>query len=133
MKTPRFNNTNNGHPFLDNLSLVMYDLDGTLVESVPDLAIALDKTLLDMGMPAAGSPKPAYGLTSAVNYLGDNCPVSDVYGFCSGLYSYAANQEVYPLNQQILDRYVSQESGKKLKAQENPANVDPGLLPEPKD
>ncbi|MGI2029345.1 hypothetical protein ACTL6P_04220 [Endozoicomonas acroporae] len=47
----------NGHPFLNNLSLVMYDLDGTLVESVPDLAAALDKMLLDMGMPAAGKSK----------------------------------------------------------------------------
>lgn len=35
----------------------MYDLDGTLVESVPDLAAALDKMLLDMGMPAAGKSK----------------------------------------------------------------------------
>ena len=44
----------NGHPRLNNLSMVMYDLDGTLVESVPDLAAALDKMLIDMGMPIAG-------------------------------------------------------------------------------
>lgn len=34
--------------------LVMFDLDGTLVDSVPDLAVAIDKTLLLLGLPAAG-------------------------------------------------------------------------------
>jgi phosphoglycolate phosphatase len=34
--------------------LVMFDLDGTLVDSVPDLAAAIDKTLLVLGQPAAG-------------------------------------------------------------------------------
>ena len=35
----------------------MYDLDGTLVESVPDLAIALDKTLSELNIPAAKAEK----------------------------------------------------------------------------
>lgn len=34
--------------------LVMFDLDGTLVDSVPDLAAAIDQMLLDLGRPAAG-------------------------------------------------------------------------------
>lgn len=34
--------------------LVMFDLDGTLVDSVPDLAAAIDKTLLSLGLPVAG-------------------------------------------------------------------------------
>lgn len=34
--------------------LVMFDLDGTLVDSVPDLAAAIDRMLLLMGRPAAG-------------------------------------------------------------------------------
>jgi phosphoglycolate phosphatase len=34
--------------------LVMFDLDGTLVDSVPDLAAAVDKTLLVLGRPVAG-------------------------------------------------------------------------------
>ena len=34
--------------------LVMFDLDGTLVDSVPDLAAAVDQMLLGLGRPAAG-------------------------------------------------------------------------------
>ena len=34
--------------------LVMFDLDGTLVDSVPDLAAAVDRMLLQLGRPAAG-------------------------------------------------------------------------------
>ncbi|HAL67990.1 MAG TPA: phosphoglycolate phosphatase [Pseudomonas sp.] len=34
--------------------LVMFDLDGTLVDSVPDLAAAVDHMLLELGRPAAG-------------------------------------------------------------------------------
>ncbi|NWA11801.1 phosphoglycolate phosphatase [Pseudomonas gingeri] len=34
--------------------LVMFDLDGTLIDSVPDLATAVDKMLLTLGRPAAG-------------------------------------------------------------------------------
>ncbi|WP_375741185.1 phosphoglycolate phosphatase [Pseudomonas boanensis] len=34
--------------------LVMFDLDGTLVDSVPDLAAAIDRMLVALGRPAAG-------------------------------------------------------------------------------
>ena len=34
--------------------LVMFDLDGTLVDSVPDLAAAVDEMLLSLGRPLAG-------------------------------------------------------------------------------
>ena len=34
--------------------LVMFDLDGTLVDSVPDLAAAVDKALSGLGVPAVG-------------------------------------------------------------------------------
>ncbi|MDA8483870.1 phosphoglycolate phosphatase [Pseudomonas resinovorans] len=34
--------------------LVMFDLDGTLVDSVPDLAAAVDRMLVSLGRPAAG-------------------------------------------------------------------------------
>ena len=37
--------------------LIMFDLDGTLVDSVPDLAFAIDAMLLDMRRPFAGLNK----------------------------------------------------------------------------
>ncbi|WP_355661325.1 phosphoglycolate phosphatase [Halomonas salifodinae] len=45
------------HPSLDGITLVTFDLDGTLVDSVPDLAAAVDLTLADLVLPAAGEAK----------------------------------------------------------------------------
>jgi len=43
------------HGHLPNL--IGFDLDGTLVDSVPDLAAATDRMLLELGRPAAGEDK----------------------------------------------------------------------------
>ncbi|MEE4080703.1 phosphoglycolate phosphatase [Pseudomonas viridiflava] len=48
--------------------LIMFDLDGTLVDSVPDLAVAVDKMLLELGRPAAG-------LESVRAWVGNGAPV----------------------------------------------------------
>lgn len=37
--------------------LVMFDLDGTLIDSVPDLALAVDHMLIELGLPQAGVEK----------------------------------------------------------------------------
>ena len=37
--------------------LILFDLDGTLLDSVPDLAVATDHMLLQLGRPAAGVDK----------------------------------------------------------------------------
>ncbi len=48
--------------------LVMFDLDGTLIDSVPDLAAATDKMLLQLGRAPAGMQKVR-------NWVGNGAPV----------------------------------------------------------
>lgn len=48
--------------------LVMFDLDGTLIDSVPDLAAATDKMLLQLGRAPAGMEKVR-------NWVGNGAPV----------------------------------------------------------
>ncbi|MCI0508671.1 phosphoglycolate phosphatase [Chromohalobacter marismortui] len=42
------------HPALEGIRLVVFDLDGTLIDSVPDLAAAVDGALRDMMLPEVG-------------------------------------------------------------------------------
>lgn len=45
------------HPALTDIDLVVFDLDGTLIDSVPDLATAVDAMRADVGLPPAGPDK----------------------------------------------------------------------------
>ncbi|MGM0636826.1 MAG: phosphoglycolate phosphatase [Pseudomonadota bacterium] len=45
------------HPLLVGIQLVAFDLDGTLIDSVPDLALAVDAALVELGLPAAGEAR----------------------------------------------------------------------------
>ncbi|WP_163559431.1 phosphoglycolate phosphatase [Halomonas sp. NO4] len=45
------------HPILTGIRLITFDLDGTLVDSVPDLAVAVDAALSDLGLAPAGEAK----------------------------------------------------------------------------
>lgn len=42
---------------LASLGAVLFDLDGTLVDSVPDIAVAVDRMLLDLGRAPAGEAR----------------------------------------------------------------------------
>ncbi|MDX1399902.1 MAG: HAD hydrolase-like protein, partial [Oceanospirillum sp.] len=45
------------HPLLSDIQLLAFDLDGTLIDSVPDLADAIDQMLSQMERPKAGQEK----------------------------------------------------------------------------
>ncbi|SDM77457.1 phosphoglycolate phosphatase [Franzmannia pantelleriensis] len=45
------------HPLLQGVKLVAFDLDGTLVDSVPDLAAAVDAALADDGLSPRGEAR----------------------------------------------------------------------------
>ena len=48
--------------------LVMFDLDGTLIDSVPDLAVAVETMLLKLGRPPAG-------IESVRMWIGNGAPM----------------------------------------------------------
>jgi len=45
------------HPLLSQIQLLAFDLDGTLIDSVPDLADAVDQMLIELDRPRAGQDK----------------------------------------------------------------------------
>lgn len=51
---PRSTSTNAIHPALADIALVVFDLDGTLIDSAPDLAQAVDDTLAELDLAAPG-------------------------------------------------------------------------------
>lgn len=45
------------HRLLEGVALVAFDLDGTLIDSVPDLAVAVDASLIELGLEGAGEAR----------------------------------------------------------------------------
>ena len=58
--------------------LVMFDLDGTLIDSVPDLGAAVDKMLLKLGRPPAGVEAVRLWVGNGVRVLVRRALASDI-------------------------------------------------------
>ena len=52
-----------------NIRALAFDLDGTLVDSVPGLANALDQALNTLQLPAAGAPRVATWIGNGVDVM----------------------------------------------------------------
>lgn len=57
------------HPSASRYKGIIFDLDGTLVDSVPDLAIAIDRTLAEMGYRLAGETRVRHWLGNGASVL----------------------------------------------------------------
>ena len=64
---------------LKNPELVLIDLDGTLVDSVPDLAISVDKTMRDLGLPEHGEAKVRLWVGNGVERLVKRSLTEELY------------------------------------------------------
>ncbi len=91
-------------PISKNIQLIMFDLDGTLVDSAPGLTQAVDAMLVELGHPAAGIDKVRHwigrGALSLVQFaLADAkaCPVDNLTDTESSK-ALACYQKHYQLN-----------------------------------
>lgn len=67
------------HPLLTDIRLVAFDLDGTLVDSVPDMAAAVDAALIDVELPLAGEDKVRHWVGNGAKVLLERA-LEDVLG-----------------------------------------------------
>ncbi|MGB1272136.1 MAG: phosphoglycolate phosphatase, partial [Endozoicomonas sp.] len=65
--------------------LIMYDLDGTLVDSVPDLAVAIDKMLKGLGRTPAGEAKTRLWVGNGIPPLVKRALADDMKGYQPGV------------------------------------------------
>ena len=69
----------------EQLSLILYDLDGTLVDSVPDLAIAVDHMLQDLNLPIVGENKTRLWVGNGIPSLVRRALADDMAGDMPGV------------------------------------------------
>jgi phosphoglycolate phosphatase len=50
-------------------ALVLIDLDGTLVDTIPDIAFSIDRTLVELGRPAAGAERVGEWVGNGIEVL----------------------------------------------------------------
>lgn len=65
---------------LSGIRAVLFDLDGTLVDSVPDIAVAVDRLLADLGREPAGEARVRYWVGNGGRMLVRRALAFDVAG-----------------------------------------------------
>ena len=60
-----------------HIRAVLFDLDGTLIDSAPDLGAAADKMRTDRGLPALPLPQPSLGPSLRLAALDRLAPALD--------------------------------------------------------
>lgn len=99
---------------------ILFDLDGTLVDSIPDLAAAVDKLRSVIGLPPAGVEQVrlwiGQGARSLVgkaiaDYKGDDLPLDKAHQQFLGFYQEVASchSALYPGVEQCLQQLVKNE------------------------
>ncbi len=83
--------------------LVMIDVDGTLVDSVPDLAYCVDQMMISLGRPARGEEKVRHWVGNGVPRLVERALTGELDGFPSQ----QAFDKAYPI---FLDLYAQNSS-----------------------
>ncbi|GAA4651063.1 phosphoglycolate phosphatase [Kistimonas scapharcae] len=78
-------------------AVIMYDLDGTLVDSVPDLAWSIDQMLTQLGMPAAGEDKVRLWVGNGVPVMVKRALADDMDGDQPGRVDEALFEKGYAL------------------------------------
>jgi phosphoglycolate phosphatase len=86
--------------------LIMFDLDGTLVDSVPDLAFAVDAMLLDMGRPFAG-------LLKVEKWVGNGAAMLVKRALSDNVKPVELDKTVYDEAYALFLKYYQQVNGKK--------------------
>ena len=83
--------------------LVMIDVDGTLVDSVPDLAYCVDQMMISLGRPAIGEERVRHWVGNGVPRLVERALTGELDGFPSQ----QAFDKAYPI---FLDLYAQNSS-----------------------
>lgn len=84
----------------------MFDLDGTLVDSVPDIAAAADATLIDLGFAAAGELRVRDWVGNGARTL-----VARALAFAQAIEEYAVDAEQLTATHQLFLRHYQQANG----------------------
>ena len=99
------------NPILTQADAIFFDLDGTLVDSVPDLARAVDQMLTELGYDAAGEDKVRHWVGNGAPALVKRALADDAHGDEGDRVADADYQAAYPLFAKYYEQSVVHATG----------------------